>query len=1165
MKLTKTFAFLVLASVCCATALATETAPLRGKLDLDGEWNFAVDSQNVGETEKWFDASYALTTEVPEGYAPKKPGKIDVPGIWDAQGYGTPTAKVKHNAVGKAWYKRTVEIPQDWNPENSLYFVITGVSRYAKVWINGQLIGDEAIGCVGSHEWNVSSFVKPGEVANIAICVDSDQRWDVDPLLGAASLNDYLEIEWGGIWGHVYLESRPKTRLDSLYLRTKLEYSPNALPYKNFAHIRRCLAEAKIVDENKSPELSGLLRFELFDKTGSRLVEEIKNFEKLDLSSGEQTIEIVANLHNVELWSPDEPNLYDVRVTVMFDGNSQRDAIQTRYGPREIKFDGVRVLLNGNPFFLRGYGDDHIYPIEFSMPTDINMYRERLKLIKSFGFNHCRHHSCILPHEYYDACDEIGMFPNAEMLVGYPQQLPGEGDLWKRNVPEGTDPKPALDTLKERWATVVKEFRNHPSIFIWVGGNELCMLGWERWRAMPLGREFKEIANSLDPDRYFTDCDGDWLHDYNNRGGRTDVQDFYSILFDEWSNPVLNRHKFDTPVKLDRPTVSHEAGNFLTFSRQDQVELFKNSNYKPFWMEEGKAKLEELGLANEVEDWARASEQLYLLAHKYNVEGVRLNEDLSGYHWWLIQDYWTTSNGIFDLFFRPKSLKPEDILPFNSAVVTLQKGLEFSYRSGEEFSFVPVLSNFSDSFVAGKMSVKIEASDEKSLPKIFGSKGDFFLASGKLGECNPFKGEVPAVERPVRWTTTVAFDCRNQNNNEKYSNSNSWTSYVFPKDIAPKSTRTIYADESAIAYFPENFNVKSIAEIEGDYPTDAVYAVAWATPEIVAAVEKGAGLIHFGAQQFLSALPVRFQQTWWKAGDSEEQNNTGTFVYPNPITDDVVDHNFCGAIWAPLLDGAQKFSLETPRPRPDVIARALSSLVRVRDAAILFEFGVGKGKTIVSGLNHSAAKDAPVNAWLLAQFVDELSNDAPAKVQWDSKSLLPPTVVPEGTVLGLSRFVKYAETGAWKSYRSKNPTVPSWTCRQDKLGNDLVWKTAKVDASDSETTTFIFAGGTGFATTPKTDGFVLAFNGVDLLKFNVVETFEPGVVEWKSEDGAATLAFDVKYAEAPNDAFGVFKLTVPTSLVKPNQAQEIGVRSVGEGSRRWFGLNLYTDFSDLIQ
>ena len=81
MKLTKTFAFLVLASVCCATALATETAPLRGKLDLDGEWNFAVDAQNVGESEKWFDASYALTTEVPEGYAPKKPGKIDVPGI----------------------------------------------------------------------------------------------------------------------------------------------------------------------------------------------------------------------------------------------------------------------------------------------------------------------------------------------------------------------------------------------------------------------------------------------------------------------------------------------------------------------------------------------------------------------------------------------------------------------------------------------------------------------------------------------------------------------------------------------------------------------------------------------------------------------------------------------------------------------------------------------------------------------------------------------------------------------------------------------------------------------------------------------------------------------------------------------------------------------------
>ena len=49
---------------------------------------------------------------------------------------------------------------------------------------------------------------------------------------------------------------------------------------------------------------------------------------------------------------------------------------------------------------------------------------------------------------------------------------------------------------------------------------------------------------------------------------------------------------------------------------------------------------------------------------------------MSGYHWWLFQDYWTTSNGIVDHYFRPKSITKEEVLKINSEVVLLQDGLE---------------------------------------------------------------------------------------------------------------------------------------------------------------------------------------------------------------------------------------------------------------------------------------------------------------------------------------------------------------------------------------------------------------------------------------------------------------------------------------------------------
>ena len=62
---------LFLASLACSAAFSSETAPYRGRLDLDGTWNFATDPDGTGEANRWFDASVALPAELPEGYAPK--------------------------------------------------------------------------------------------------------------------------------------------------------------------------------------------------------------------------------------------------------------------------------------------------------------------------------------------------------------------------------------------------------------------------------------------------------------------------------------------------------------------------------------------------------------------------------------------------------------------------------------------------------------------------------------------------------------------------------------------------------------------------------------------------------------------------------------------------------------------------------------------------------------------------------------------------------------------------------------------------------------------------------------------------------------------------------------------------------------------------------------
>ncbi len=101
----------------------------RPTVSLDGAWSFRMDPENAGETEQWYtdSAPFAET--------------IQVPGAWEAQGFGEATDKLKHHFIGKGWYKRRVAIPADW-AERRVFLRIGGVHRYASVCVNGTAFGE---------------------------------------------------------------------------------------------------------------------------------------------------------------------------------------------------------------------------------------------------------------------------------------------------------------------------------------------------------------------------------------------------------------------------------------------------------------------------------------------------------------------------------------------------------------------------------------------------------------------------------------------------------------------------------------------------------------------------------------------------------------------------------------------------------------------------------------------------------------------------------------------------------------------------------------------------------------------------------------------------------------------------------------------------------------
>ena len=165
------------------------------------------------------------------------------------------------------------------------------------------------------------------------------------------------------------------------------------------------------------------------------------------------------DIPNARLWTPDTPHLYTARVKLL-QGERVLDELSVRFGMREITADGRKLFLNGKPLFLAGYGDDTTYPLTGMMPWDKETYLKQLRLMRSLGFNFVRHHSCTPHDEYFEAADEVGMLVQPEAGMAYDKFWPKAHGLFAKE-----------------WPHIVRAFRNHPSVWAWCTGNELCNSG----------------------------------------------------------------------------------------------------------------------------------------------------------------------------------------------------------------------------------------------------------------------------------------------------------------------------------------------------------------------------------------------------------------------------------------------------------------------------------------------------------------------------------------------------------------------------------------------------------------------------------------------------------------------------------------------------------------
>jgi hypothetical protein len=424
--------------------------------DLNGRWQFRLDPNDEGVAGQWFAAGVAYLDE------------IQVPGNWQAQGFGPSQEHIRHNYQGKAWYRRTVLPPAEWAGKR-IWLCLGGVANTADVYVNGKKVGAVESGTVPC-EFDVTDALKPDAENVIACHVDS-----TGPARGG--LSNYV-CRWGGLYREAHLEARSDPAVNDLFV------IPDE---KN----RTARVQVTLARTAGGPEWKGQLRVRITPVTGGAAAE----------GQGEAAIAVgcqesdAATVHvaipNMRPWSPEDPFLYDVEVSVLADGCAI-DMVYDRFGMRQFEVGpGGVLMLNGRPYFVRGIGDDTVEVISGTQYPDKKIYIERLKQIKRYGFNGVRFLGNTPIPEYFQAADEVGVLVMAE---GH----------------EYTKDKSTIPLLRKDVARIAKTYRNHPSWYIWSAGNELfaCQGATpdREWMDYILfaHQEFKK----LDPTRFFVASDG---------------------------------------------------------------------------------------------------------------------------------------------------------------------------------------------------------------------------------------------------------------------------------------------------------------------------------------------------------------------------------------------------------------------------------------------------------------------------------------------------------------------------------------------------------------------------------------------------------------------------------------------------------------------------------
>ncbi|MGO8735113.1 MAG: glycoside hydrolase family 2 protein [Terriglobia bacterium] len=331
------------------------------------------------------------------------------------------------------------------------------ITYFGRAFVNGAELG--TMGPYVPFEFDFTRQAKEGaNVVEVAIADLTPEPNGAGKDELALGVNPGWEA-YGGIIRDVYAELRPAAFVDNVRFGYKLD--------QGYA---RAACQARLM-VSSTTETSAHVEVVLL-RAGS----EVARAEKTaSIRPGASAIEMAFDVTAPVLWSPEEPNLYELRVSLRSEHGVDRWSCRT--GFREVVTRGPDFLLNGRRLVLKGVCRHDMWKEQGFTLTRQQMEQD-MRMIKALGANFVR--QVHYPHHRFvvELADELGLLVSEE--PGY----------W--NMDFNKMPRSLVELGYRIMEKTVRRDWNSPSVFAWLLSNE-CQLTVE------VLREGKEICNQLDP------------------------------------------------------------------------------------------------------------------------------------------------------------------------------------------------------------------------------------------------------------------------------------------------------------------------------------------------------------------------------------------------------------------------------------------------------------------------------------------------------------------------------------------------------------------------------------------------------------------------------------------------------------------------------------------